>query len=68
MSWWQLLDVRKQAEEEFSWYADNGPLSCPNDGTPLLNAPPTESGSSVEKYCPYDGWQFPRDWVRPQKL
>jgi hypothetical protein len=67
-SWWQLLDIRKQAQEEFDWWADNAPFACPRCGEPLRNAPPTESGSSVDKYCNYDGFQFPRDWIRPQKL
>ena len=68
MSWWQLLDVLKQAEEEFDWYADNGPLSCERCGEPLTNAPPADSGASVEKFCRFDGWQYPRDWVRPVKV
>ena len=41
-------------------------MACPNDGQPLLNAPTGDSGSGVELYCPYDGWQYPRDYVRPE--
>ena len=67
-SWYQLLDVWKQAEEEFDWWADNAPYACPNDGEPLTNAPPTDAGSSVDRYCRFCGFQFPRDWVRPQRL
>lgn len=66
--WWQLLDVYKQAEEEFDWWADNAPFACPRDGEPLRNAPPADSGSSVEKYCTFCGFEYPRDWVRPQRL
>lgn len=63
--WWQLLEIRKYAEQERQFYASNPPFSCPRCGEPLTNAPPTDSGSSVELYCRFDGWQFPRDWVRP---
>lgn len=66
--WWQLLDVYKQQEEEFDWWADNAPFACPRDGEPLRNAPPADSGSSVERYCLFCGFEYPRDWVRPQKL
>jgi hypothetical protein len=68
VSWWQLLDVRKQARQEFGWWADSPPFACPNDGEPLRNAPPADSGSSVELYCAYDGWSYPRDHIRPQRL
>ena len=50
--WWQLLDIRKQAQEEFDFWA----------------GPTADSGSSAELYCPFDGWQYPRDYVRPQRL
>lgn len=40
------------------------PVACPNDGTPLLGGPGTDP--TVELFCPFDGWQFPRDWVRPE--
>lgn len=66
--WWQLLDIRKQAAEEFDFWATNPPMACPNCGEPLRNSPPTDSGSSVELYCPFDFWQYPRDYVRPQRL
>lgn len=39
------------------------PIACPEDGTPLLPGPGT--APDVELYCPFDGWQYPRDWVRP---
>lgn len=66
--WWQLLDVYKQQDEEFGWWADNAPFACPRDGEPLRNAPPADSGSSVERYCLFCGFEYPRDWVRPQKM
>lgn len=40
------------------------PAACPNDGQPLLQGPGTDP--SVILFCPFDGWQFPRDWFRPE--
>lgn len=31
------------------------PVACPNDGEPL------RTGPDGILFCPYDGWQFPRD-------
>lgn len=66
--WWQLLDIQAQAQQEFDWWADQPPMACPLCGEPLRNSPTADSGSSVELYCPFDGWQYPRDYVRPQRL
>ena len=66
MSWWQLLDVLKHRQEEFTWWATTQPFACPRCGEPLRNAPPTESGADVILYCLYDGWQYPRDYIRPE--
>jgi len=68
VSWYQLLDIRKQAQEEFDWFADNPPSNCPRDGEPLTNSPPADSGSSVERFCKFCDFEYPRDWVRPQRL
>jgi hypothetical protein len=67
MSWWQLLDVLKMADQEFEWWANTPPFACPKCGEPLRNAPPTDSGSDVQLYCLFDGWQYPRDYIRPIK-
>lgn len=40
------------------------PAACPNDGTPLVPGPGTDP--TVQLFCPFDGWQFPRDWRRPE--
>lgn len=63
--WWQLLEINRYREQEFAYYASVPPMACPNDGEPLTNAPPSDAGSSVELFCRFDGWQFPRDWNRP---
>lgn len=64
-SWWQLLSVRQHAREEFDFWASHPPPSCPRCGEPLINAPTADSGSGAELFCRFDGWQYPRDWVRP---
>lgn len=62
-SWYQLLDIRRHARQEFEYYANKPPVSCPNDGEPLLPGPASEPGIW---FCTFDGWQYPRDWVRPE--
>jgi hypothetical protein len=59
------LDIAKQAVSEFEQYANRPPTACPNDGEPLIPGPP---GSEAVLHCRWDGWQYPRDWVRPERL
>lgn len=66
MSWWQLIDIKKQAQQEFDFWANMRPMACPNDGEPLRRSPSSQTGSGVELYCPFDGWSYPRDWTRPE--
>lgn len=65
MSWYQYLDVLKYAQQEFDYWASVPPMACPRCGEPLRTAP-----QSAEKtlFCIYDGWSYPRDYVRPQRL
>lgn len=63
MSWYQFLDVLKEQTAEFNYYASIPPWACPNDGEPLIPGP---AGSQDTLFCRYDGWQYPRDYVRPQ--
>jgi hypothetical protein len=53
MSWQQLLDFRRQAEEEARAEEERRarPQACPNDGTPL------EQGPDGELFCRHDGWK-----------
>jgi hypothetical protein len=67
-SWWQLLDILAQRDQEFAFWSERPPMSCPLDGTPLLRAPPKQGMTGVELYCPFDGWQYPRDWIRDERL
>jgi len=46
-----LIDARKEYVNDRTV----PPVACPNDGTPLLGGP----GGVL--YCPFDGWQYPRD-------
>jgi len=59
VSWYQLLDIYKQDQTWRQWYASIPPVACPNDGTQL------ETGPSGELFCRFDGWQWPRDYIRP---
>lgn len=62
MSWWQLDSVLKERAEYAAFYRTAPPVACPNDGQPLLAPPNTASGAGIELWCPFDGWQYPRDY------
>jgi hypothetical protein len=66
-SWWGLVSVLRHSKAEFEAYRSAPPMACPNDGQPLVNGPATDAGSGVERYCPYDGWSYPRDWQAPTR-
>jgi hypothetical protein len=42
-------------------------MACPNDGEPLLPAPPADRAAGIELYCKFDGWAYPRDWHPPHR-
>lgn len=52
MSWQQLLDIQREAEEDRRAERAQPPSACPNDGTPLLTGP------DGELYCRFDGWRW----------
>lgn len=66
-SWWGLDTVFKQSRQEFDAFISRPPMACPDDGEPLTYAPATASGSGVERYCKFCGFQYPRDWTRPSR-
>lgn len=66
-SWWGLVSVLKHSEAEFDAYRSMVPMACPDDGEPLQNAPATDAGSGVERFCKYCGWSYPRDWSPPSR-
>jgi hypothetical protein len=67
-SWWGLINVLKQQEEEFDAEVSRPPLACPRDGEPLKPPPDTAAWTGVELLCKFCGWQYPRDYDRPVRL
>ena len=67
-SWWGLDSVLKESRQEFDAYWDYPPIACPQCGEPLTPAPDRPSAGGIELFCRYDGWQYPRDRVRPSRL
>jgi hypothetical protein len=63
-SWWGLVSVLREDQQEFDAYWSRPPADCPRCGEPLSPPPNTPAGATMERYCRFDGWQFPRDWVR----
>lgn len=55
MAWEELADIYRQAADERRAELAAPPQACPNDGEPLEQ---TEAGIL---FCPFDGWQWPRD-------
>ncbi len=56
---WDLYSTLALQAEYNNYYRAQIPMACPNDGEPLRLGP---SRSPGVWYCPYDGWQFPRDY------
>lgn len=54
-----LLSTLREQAAYVEYYKSTPPVACPNDGEPLRQGPPSEPGIL---YCPFDGWQYPRDW------
>jgi hypothetical protein len=57
---WDLYSTLQQQAQYADYYRTQQPVACPNDGTPLINGPPEQG--DVVLYCPFDGWQYPRDY------
>jgi hypothetical protein len=55
MSWQQLIDIRREAAQLVHAQRVALPTACPRDGEPLRTGP----GGVL--WCPFDGWQYPRD-------
>lgn len=56
---WDLYATLQLQAEYVDYYRSALPVACPNDGEPLRSGPPEAEGIL---YCPFDGWQYPRDW------
>jgi len=59
-SWYQLLEVYANVALQREYERQRVPSACPNDGEPLIPGPEPDT-----LFCKYDGWQYPRDYVRP---
>ena len=66
-SWWTLDGILKDNRFEFDAYVSRPPVACPVCGEPLTYAPATKAGSGVERFCKFDGFQYPRDHVTPSR-
>ena len=55
MAWEQLLAIYASAAQSYTDERDNPPVACPQDATPLRKGP------EGILYCPFDGYQWPRD-------
>lgn len=58
-SWYQLDSILKERAAYENYYRSIDPVACPYCGEPLRNGPPQ---APATKYCPFDGWQYPRDY------
>lgn len=56
---WDLFSTLAEAAQYEDYYRTAPPVACPNDGEPLRQGPPQDAAIL---FCPYDGWQWPRDW------
>lgn len=56
---WDLYSTLQQQAGYAEFYKSSLPVACPNDGEPLREGPPQEAGIL---WCPFDGWQYPRDY------
>ncbi len=59
MSWYQLLDIMKEAAQEREFWLSQPPQACPHDGEPLTTGP------DGLLFCRFDGYQWPRDPALP---
>lgn len=56
---WDLYSTLALQGEYLEYYRSVPPVACPNDGEPLRSGPPARQGIL---YCPFDGWEYPRDY------
>lgn len=58
--WYTLLAILREGYlDRLNDPRNREPIACPRCGEPLR---PALEGI---RYCAYDGWQYPRDWVAP---
>jgi len=54
-----LLSTLREQADLIDYYRTTPPTACPHDGEPLRAGPPSAGGIL---FCPFDGWQWPRDF------
>ena len=55
MAWDQLVNIIAEARDIDAQAASEKPQECPNDYTALREGP------DGVLFCPWEGWQYPRD-------
>lgn len=55
--WQSLISVIREAGDSARDESVRIPIACPNDGQPL------EPGPNGERFCRFDGWQWPEEGV-----
>jgi hypothetical protein len=55
VAWEQLLAIQQEAADAVQAELAAPPSACPNDGEPLREGP------DGTLFCPFDGYQYPRD-------
>jgi len=56
MSWQQLIEIRREARELAQQLAQDAPVACPFDGTPLEDGPESSPAMLHCRFCGYI-WQ-----------
>lgn len=56
---WDLYAILQEQAEYVRYYKSVPPVACPYCGEPLRQGPASQMGIL---YCPFDGFQYPRDW------
>ena len=51
MSWYELIGICAEGRALAADERARGPLSCPNDGEPLIDGP------DGRRFCRFDGWR-----------
>jgi hypothetical protein len=66
-TWYQLWDtiqLNYDTEQQPVYGRVGPPVACPRDGTPLI--PGNGLDPTVELFCTFDGYQYPRDFIEPE--
>lgn len=56
---WDLYSTLQEQAAYVSYYRSVPPVACPNDGTALLEGPPSQPGVL---FCPMGDFRYPGDY------